>query len=141
MTNKILAKLTLTNILYYFGIICVAIALLLLFSQKVDAAPDRPLPFRFNTPHVVKTDNGVLIEFRMPIPARVIILKNNIPIYDKKVIAGNIRVTDRQYRKGDTYKTAVMFCAPLTEIPSRHCYHTPVYGPYTPDNWYWKAWR
>ncbi len=141
MKNKLLGAINICTILRAFTVICIVLGIMLLLLVKpVEAKADTSLPFQFTRPHITKITGGVLIEYRAPILMRSLIYKNNKLLYDKITRAGNIRVYDRNYHTGDTYTTQVMYCAPLNEIPGRHCYYTGVYGPFTPDNWYWTGW-
>lgn len=114
----------------------------------LEAKEDKPLPFSFTAPHVYLNSRGdVQIQFYKSIPAQVIIAKRNSKtgrytvVYNKVIQPiGNVRIYDSNRVKGDVYYTQLMYCLPLTEIPSRHCFYTQQYGPFEPRSYYWSGW-
>lgn len=85
-------------------------------------ARNRPLPYTIDTPHVVEKNRTILLEWRQTSPVLVTVYKlsytrrlpNNCTavetfgaqcsiIWQKIGLVGNIRVTDKFYRRGDAY--------------------------------------
>lgn len=83
---------------------------------------DRPLPYRIDSPHLTERNHNVTIEWRQTQPVLVTVYKlsyvrrlsNNcsgvetlgascVMLWQKRGLVGNIRVTDKGYRKGDQY--------------------------------------
>ena len=104
------------------AIIALLIGVILGLSITNVHAADRPLPYTISNPHITIKNKSVLIEWRQTQKVLVMVYKvsytrklnnncgdletfgaNCTIIWQKTNLTGNIRITDKNYKKGDEY--------------------------------------
>jgi len=102
-------------------LIMLAIVGIMLIPNAV-AGKDRPLPYSISAPHLTEKNHKITIEWRQTQPVLVTVYKlsyvrklsnncsgvetlgaNCVMLWQRAGLVGNIRVTDKGYRKGDQY--------------------------------------